>query len=150
MGFGSGVADVTKRVGRPTKYQRKYCDAIVEHMREGASMTAFAAEIGVHRGTLNEWMGVHPEFSEAVKKGKATCAAWWEKRAREGALGAEQGNATLIIFGLKNMASDDWADTKKHEISGPGGGPVQTISQEMTPEEAAAAYAATVTDTRQG
>lgn len=95
--------------GRPTSYDSRYCEAVIAHMVEGASLTSFAADIGVARSTINEWMGNHEEFSEAVKIAKAKCAAWWEKIARTGAQGGE-ANPTLCIFGLKNMAADDWRE----------------------------------------
>jgi hypothetical protein len=100
--------------GRPSKYSEAYCNEVVEHMREGASLTSFAAEIGVARSTINEWIDNHPAFSEAVNKGKAKCAAWWEKQGRLGATGQAPVNPTLVIFGLKNMAGDDWRDRKDH------------------------------------
>jgi len=81
-------------------------------MSDGASLTSFAAEIGVDRDTITEWAKVHPDFSVSVKKGKAKCAAWWEKQGRLGATGQAQVNPTLVIFGLKNMAGDDWRDRK--------------------------------------
>src|SRR5690349_11642525 len=88
-------------------------------MSEGASMTSFAAEIDVARSTINEWMGAHPEFSEAVKRAKAKCAAWWEKQGRDIATGKAEGNPTLVIFGLKNMGGeDDWRDKREVEHSG--------------------------------
>ena len=111
--------------GRPTKYDPSYCDAVVEHMREGASLTSFAAEIGIGRSTINVWMDEHPEFLEAVIRGKAVCAAWWEKVARSNAVTGE-GNATLTVFGLKNMARDDWADRSAVELTGKDGGAIQT------------------------
>lgn len=86
---------------------------IIDHMAEGASMTSFAAEIDVARSTLNEWADEYPDFSEAVKKGKAKCAAWWERVGRKNAITGD-GNATLVIFGLKNMGAEDWRD--KQEI----------------------------------
>lgn len=101
------------KVGRPTKYEPKYCEMLVQHMAEGASMTSFAAEIDVARSTLNEWAAQFPEFSEAIKRGKAKCAAWWERIARTNAV-TGNGNATLVVFGLKNMAAEDWRD--KQEI----------------------------------
>jgi hypothetical protein len=52
---------------------------------------------------------VHPEFSSAVKRGKAQCALWWEIKNQTGVV-ENKGNPTLIIFGLKNMAPDDWSD----------------------------------------
>lgn len=96
-------------MGRPTKYLPEYCDAVMEHMAEGASLTSFAAEIGVARSTINEWMGEHPEFSEACARAKAKCAAWWEKVNRSLAMTGE-GNAGACRLGLLNMAGDDWRD----------------------------------------
>lgn len=119
---------MTRPVGRPSLYRPEYCDAVVAHMAEGASLTSFAAEIDVARDTLTEWATVHPEFSAAVKRAKAKCAAWWEKRGRDGAeKGALPGANTLIIFGLKNMAPDEWSD--KQEIDH------RSSDGSMTPKE---------------
>lgn len=99
--------------GRPTKYDPKYCEMIIEHMSDGASMTSFAAEIGVARSTINEWGEKNPEFSEAINIAKAKCASWWERVARSAAVGGESTPA-IVIFGLKNMSPEDWRD--KQEI----------------------------------
>lgn len=90
-------------------------------------MTSFAAEIDVARSTLNEWAEHHPEFSEAIKRAKAKCAAWWEKKARDGAGGGEV-NPTLVIFGLKNMAAEDWREKQEIDHRSPDGS--------MTPQPA--------------
>jgi hypothetical protein len=111
--------------GRPTSYKPEYCDAVIEHMAEGASLTSFAASIGVCRDTVTEWCNVHPEFSLSVKRGKAVCAAWWEKVGRTQALDGK-GNATLVIFGLKNMAAEDWREKTQHEHTGADGGAIKT------------------------
>lgn len=112
--------------GRPSKYQPLYCDAIVAHMSQGASATSFAASIGVDRRTITEWASVHKEFSLALTRGKAVCAAWWENLARVNAVSGA-GNATLTVFGLKNMAPEDWADRVEH--TGAGGGAIETVSR---------------------
>lgn len=97
--------------GRPSKYDPSFCDAVVVHCADGASLTSFAASIDVCRDTITEWTDKHPEFSLAVKRAKAKCAAWWELNARMGATGASKDvNPTLCIFGLKNMAADDWRE----------------------------------------
>lgn len=103
--------------GRPSKYDVAYCDQVVAHCATGASLTSFAAEIDVARSTINEWVANHPEFSEAVKRAKAKCAAWWEALSRSNAQKGE-GNATLCIFGLKNMGAEDWRDKVETEHSG--------------------------------
>lgn len=100
--------------GRPSKYDPAYCEAVIEHMREGASLTSFAASIGVSRDTISEWMAVHPEFSVSAKAGKAACGAWWEKVGRSIAMnGGGPGASTVAIFGMKNMGADDWKESSQ-------------------------------------
>lgn len=106
--------------GRPSKYRPEYCGRAVDYMRGGASITAFAAEIGVSRSTLHNWAEDYPEFLDALKRGKAACAAWWEEQARRVAVEGG-GNAALIIFALKNMGADDWRDKQEVEHSAPAG-----------------------------
>jgi hypothetical protein len=103
---------------RPSKYDPDYCEQIIEFCKDGSSLTSFAAAIDVCRDTLTEWASKHDEFSLAVKRAKAHCAAWWESTARKNAMGAGNGNATLCIFGLKNMAPDDWRDQVETRHSG--------------------------------
>ena len=98
--------------GRPTKYDPAYCDMLVSHMADGASVASFAAEIDVARSTINLWAETHPEFMEALTRGKAKCAAWWERVGRNLAVTGD-GNAPMVIFGLRNMAQDDWKDRKE-------------------------------------
>src|SRR3546814_3495333 len=91
--------------GRPSKFDEAYNAKVICHMAEGASLTSFAAEIGVARSTINEWIGTYPDFSEAVNVGKAKCAAWWEKINRNIARdGGGTGSAQACALGLKNMA----------------------------------------------
>lgn len=104
-------------VGRPSKYDPAFCEQLVEHMKDGASVTSFAAQIDVCRATINVWAEQHPEFLEALSRGKAKCAAWWEKIGRKSAESGT-GNATMIVFGLKNMSEDDWHDKREVEHSG--------------------------------
>jgi len=116
---------VPRRTGRPTAYRPEYCERIVELASEGYSLAAVAGKLGVARDTLLAWTYDHPEFKEATARAKAIRTAWYEDRAREvmknGGTGAQ---ATLIAFGLRNHAPEDYADTSRHEHSGPGGGPI--------------------------
>ncbi len=106
--------------GRPTSYRPEYCEAVVQAARDGKSLTAFAAEIEVGRQSITDWVAAHEEFSLAVNRAKAIAASWYETQARrlieDGGTGAQ---ATLVVFGLKNMGSDDWRD--KHEVEHSGG-----------------------------
>lgn len=104
--------------GAPSKYDPAYCDAIITHCRDGASITSFAASIGVCRDTITNWANEFPEFFAAVKRAKAAAAAWYDKQARDVASGESKGNPTLCIFGLKNFAPDDFRDVQETKHSG--------------------------------
>lgn len=106
-----------KPVGRPTAFKTKYCDEVVEHLALGYSLTSFAGEIRHCRDTLYEWMDVHKDFSDAVKKGRAKGQALWEKRLASMAIEGG-GNATAIIFAMKNLYQDDWREKQTVEHSG--------------------------------
>lgn len=101
--------------GRPTKYDPAYCEAVIETMAKGLSLTAFAGSIRVARSTINEWIDTYPAFSESVRVGKACRTAALE----EGMLGAESGPAvTARMFALKNADPEEWRDKREVEHSG--------------------------------
>lgn len=111
-------------MGRPTKYDPKFCQQVIDTMNEGLSLSAFAGDISVSRSTINEWMGVHPEFSEAVRVGKMKRTAALER----GMLAAGSGPAvTARMFALKNADPEEWRDKREHEHSGPGGASLPAI-----------------------
>lgn len=113
--------------GRPTKYEERYGEELEAFMGEGYSATAFAGHIGVSRATIDNWSKEHPEFLEALTRAKAKRLLQWEKTALTVAKeGGGPGSATVVVFGLKNMGGDEWADVTKQELSGPGGGPIQS------------------------
>lgn len=100
--------------GRPTKYDPKYCEEVIEYMAQGLSLTAFAGHLRVHRGTINEWMANHPEFSEAVKVAQGCRTECLEK----GLLGSDVGPMiTARIFALKNAAPDEWRDKREVDLT---------------------------------
>jgi hypothetical protein len=103
--------------GRPTKYDPAYCDEAETFLAGGYSIAALAGQLGVAVSTVKEWISVHPEFSASVKRGQAGAVLWWETRNIEFAETGE-GNATAIIFGLKNRASEEWRDKIETEHSG--------------------------------
>ena len=111
--------------GRPSSYDPAYCELLSGHFEEGYSYESFAGVVGVCKATLYNWEQAHPEFLDAKKANEAKSQLEWEKRLNRFAKTGE-GNATAIIFGLKNRASDSWRDVKAQEITGRDGGPLET------------------------
>lgn len=96
-------------------------------MAEGRSLDGCAALLGVHPDSLYEWQKVHPEFSEAVRAGRAAATTFWENRLLDVAHG-QPGNAQAIQWALRNRsrAATGWHhDSQRVEHSGPDGKPVQ-------------------------
>lgn len=105
--------------GRPSAYQEDFDVMVREAMAEGYSLSGFAGRIGLARQTINKWCEEHPSFGEACARGKSARLYWWETKALEvAATGGQGSQATMIIFGLKNMGSDEWKE--KHEVAHSG------------------------------
>lgn len=103
-------------VGRPSLYDPKYCNEVIDFCAQGFSLTAFAGKIRVARDTIAEWGYVHPEFSEAIKIAKACAAYSLETDAgKVRKTGGGPGTAAMIIFGLKNFAPDEYQDRREPE-----------------------------------
>lgn len=121
--------------GRPSLYDEKYCDEIIEYFQsfkllkidkdiEGSkpvvqappSLTKFATKIGVVHDTLLEWRDVHQKFSVALKNAKKI----YEDIYVEGAiLGHYNAFFTKLVMGNRF----DWADKteSKNEHTAPSG-----------------------------
>lgn len=103
--------------GRPTDYREEFCELAETTLSKGYSLAVLAGECGVCHDTVKEWQKRHPEFSASIKRGRALGARVWEDRLAKLA-DAGVGNATGIIFGLKNRIPDEWKDKTEQEISG--------------------------------
>ena len=102
--------------GRPSTYTDEAGEQVIELMGQGYSLTAAAGKLGVSRQTLYRWGEERPDFRDALNHAKAASAAWWEDRAQEIAQGGE-GNAAVVIFGLKNRVSDEWRDKQDIDVT---------------------------------
>jgi len=117
----------SQSVGRPSSYKPDFCQRVISLMAEGRSLDGCAALLGVHPDSLYTWQKVHPEFSDAVKTGRAAATAFWESRLLDIAQGAS-GNAQAVQWALRNRsrAASGWDHAHaKVEVSGPNGGSVQ-------------------------
>ena len=98
-------------IGRPSKYDPKYCDEIVEFMSQGYSIEAFAGLIGVTKSTLYLWIKEHPEFSDAKTLGEAKSQLYFERIGNEHLVNVKDGpqlNTSFWIFNMKNRFK--WRD----------------------------------------
>jgi hypothetical protein len=86
---------------------------VIDALAEGYSLTAFAGMILVSRGTINDWMKAHSEFSSAVNRALPSRQKWWEYRLMTATRG---GQVAAAIFALKNVAPDDWREVRSVKV----------------------------------
>lgn len=103
--------------GRPTSYDPKYCEQIIEHMKKGKSILSFAKLINTGRETLHGWARENKEFSDAMKLAKDYCEAWWEEQGEEG-LWENPGERKIsaAMFKWNTAARFGWREKQEIEM----------------------------------
>lgn len=100
--------------GRPSKYDPKFCQKIIEVGEAGGSKTEMASACGVLLETMNSWVDVHEAFANAMKIAVQASQTWWEEKGRQATFGGQPGfNATSFIFQMKNRFGHDYQDVHK-------------------------------------
>src|SRR3974390_394336 len=105
-------------IGRPTLYEPRYCQMVINHMAKGRSLTAFAGSIGVGKETVYDWLTKYPDFAAAVEQGHAARVNALEDKM----LNADKMcQASVSIFALKNADPDEWREVRyanfEHNVS---------------------------------
>lgn len=109
------MADTPHPGGRPTDFRPPMGEEILQLMAQGLSLAASAAEIGIHRQRVYEWMERHPEFADTVRLAQVKRQLFLERRL----LSAKEGPiVTSTIFALKNAGPEDWREKQDLEVSG--------------------------------
>lgn len=76
-----GKKAAPKKWGRPSKYDKKYDEEVVEHLSKGFTIASFARTIKVDVTTIYAWEDKHKSFSQALGLGRAMLKAYWENYA---------------------------------------------------------------------
>lgn len=125
--------------GRPTKYDPSYCDVVVELGKDGKSVAQMCAHFDIARSTIDQWAVDNPEFSEALSRAKVHAQAWWEEQGVKG-MTSDKFNAAVWKKSVEARFRDDYTERREHELTGKGGGPIET--SDVTPAKRKAAIAA--------
>jgi hypothetical protein len=94
----------TRGVGRPTKYQKRFCIVLKEHFEQGFSFECFGATLAKKFGdkycvsvqTLYDWQKAHPEFLEARVRWEPLARQFWEDIGRRGAVGQLSTSTDIV------------------------------------------------------
>lgn len=109
--------------GRPTDYDPAHCKKVIEWGKAGKSRTWMAAELGVTRECVYNWMREHPEFSDAMAHALLLSQQWWEDAGQVGMVSDKFNNGVWS----RSMAArfpEEWREVTRQEQTGANGGPV--------------------------
>lgn len=137
--------------GRPTDYKDEYAEQAYKLCLLGATDKELADFFCVVEKTINNWKEAFPAFLQSITRGKmmadAQVAESLFKRANGYSHPAEK---IMVVAGavvrehyvehyppdtpaaslwLRNRQSAKWRDKVDHEHTGPGGGPIQTVTE---------------------
>lgn len=99
--------------GRPSAYDPEFCDLVIKWGKQGKSKAWMAAELGVHRDTVNEWERVHPEFSDAITRALLYSQQWWEDAGQSG-LYLDKFNASVWSRSMGARFPAEWREKTAH------------------------------------
>lgn len=136
-----------KKGGRPSKFSVVDLGQVEKLAKAGWTDEQMSAFYKVTRQTWHNWKKQHAKFFESLKDWKAEADHQVERALFQRATGYETTeerivghgedakvieatkqfppDTTACIFWLKNRMPEEWRDKTDHELSGPGGGPIQ-------------------------
>ncbi len=121
----------TPKMGRPTLYDARFCEMVIELGRQGKSKTQIAAHIGISRETIYQWAEIHKDFSDALTQAHELAQAWWEEAGQQGIFRGPGFNDRAWSLQVRNRFPGEYKESRELEVAGKGGGPIQlTISSD--------------------
>lgn len=119
---GEDIAAPKKKLGRPTKYEPKFCEILIDKMSEGYSKEAVAGYIGISKNTLYEWAQAHEDFADAIAIGESQSRLHWEGKLVDYAVHTKNGkqiNGQVFNLNMKNRFG--WRDKTEVDVGNKDG-----------------------------
>jgi len=155
-------------VGRPPMpFDQAVADSICWHLANGVTMTKISKMAGMPCfGTIYKWEETYPEFAAQARRARQIGTHYLAHEAID--ISDDGSQDTILVTGKDGQEREvfnaefaarsrlrvdtrlriigqwnrkDYGEKKAVEVSGPDGAPIQTITAQMTPQEAAEAYA---------
>jgi len=117
-------------MGRPSDYQKKYCQMLIEHMGQGYSFASFAGKIKCNIDSLYEWKKKYPDFSEAHTLGLSANLLFWEGNGIYISV-KNKGNFSAWRYNMANRHG--WRDNQ--DDMGTEASPINIVIKERGKEE---------------
>ena len=84
--------------GQPTSYKPEYCELADNYCLLGATNEVLGDFFGVTSRTIDNWIATHPDFADAVKRGRAVADAVVVRALFERAKGFSQEVTRTTLY----------------------------------------------------
>ena len=135
------AAKAPAKTGRPSSFSQKVADEICRRIAEGESLRAICSEKGMPcRMTVFKWLQDIPSFADQYARARQDQAdTYADDIVRIADQELDANRARVRIDARKWVAGKlrpkVYGDKVQTEVSGPEGGPIETV--ELTPREVA-------------
>jgi hypothetical protein len=100
------------------EFKGEYCDSLMRHLANGASVKSFLSVIGVTQKVFDRWLSQFPDFKVAYEIGESMGLGHFEKLAKMQALGVIKGNNSMLWNLMKNRYPQEFKDKVELEHNG--------------------------------
>lgn len=106
------------KIGRPTKYDPKFCELVIKAGMEGKSSSYICSMLAIGRTTFDRFMAAHEEFRDAYQLSQEYSCEWWESQARRNIKDpAKSFNANLYAFHMRNRFKHHYSESMGSIVS---------------------------------
>jgi hypothetical protein len=117
-----------KFLGRPSKYDPKYCSEIVDLGKEGFSRWQICSRLDIGINNMKAWESAHEEFRAALEESRLHALSYWEDLARDHIKEVPGGVKLNTGLWSRSMAArfpDQYRENSKVELTGKNDGPIE-------------------------
>lgn len=111
--------------GRPTSFKPEYTEQVEKLCLLGATDEQLAIFFSVSIQTIHNWKKKHPDFFDALKRGKQNADIEVVNSLFKKAM---NGDTTAQIFWLKNRQTESWRDRKEVDLNAGNASPFEKFA----------------------
>ena len=97
------------------KFDPKMCDVIIAMGKEGASQKMMWSQLGISKGTAENWKKKHAEFAEALDIALVHAQSYWETQLLAN-VENKNFNSRLVEIALRGQFQQDYRETRDTKI----------------------------------
>lgn len=106
------------QVGRPPKYNKSYCQLVINLAKEGKSISHFLVKSGICKTAYYKWLKSHEDFKDSVDLAEEARKDFWEEKMRKIACGEKEETEARLYFPALDKMFSHYNSQPKTESKG--------------------------------